>query len=354
MIAPRRLGPDGRQGACRRMEWPACQHTVVCKTHAVQSGNKEGKENESAIGPSWAKEGWLLMSEVAALLRGRRTCSGSRTDWQRSCDGRIGWWNVSRNCQAIRRMRDDDKWKQTIVRKEKENILKHAKGRGIWGRSQREKEQTRIDIGWRAKKTPFRWKLEGKEKEKLGWAPDVRSSYGVCMHVCVYVMRILYKCNSFDVRNEICMETSISSINNYLPLLPSPVAAGTASLDTWWWQCAITMMIFFFLKLQNNLELCWRVLEIHLDSPGNTRKRRTGEGNAYFLKPVAFNSQYREDDRIIAPFLVLKLLIKGDKITENYLTYLTYRIAGRPHDLPFHWTIIPGARKGSCHCQSRS
>lgn len=52
------------------------------------------------------------------------------------------------------------------------------------------------------------------------------------MHVCVYVMRILYKCNSFDVRNEICMETSISSINNYLPLLPSPVAAGTASLDT--------------------------------------------------------------------------------------------------------------------------
>ena len=64
-----------------------------------------------------------------------------------------------------------------------------------------------------------------------------------------------------------------------------------------------------------------------------------------------------EDNRIIAPFLTLKLLIKGDKITENYLTYLTYltyRIDGRPHDLPFHWTIIPGAEKGSCHCQSHS
>lgn len=34
----------------------------------------------------------------------------------------------------------------------------------------REKEQARIGIGGQ-KKTPFRWKLEGKEKEKLGWAP---------------------------------------------------------------------------------------------------------------------------------------------------------------------------------------
>lgn len=141
-------------------------------------------------------------------------------------------------------------------------------------------------------------------------------------------------------------------IDIYLSLLPSPVAAWATSLDTWWWQCSIRMMIFS--KLQDDLELCWQVLEIRPDSPGKPRKGERAKGMNAFWNRWHLLQYSSEGNRIIAPFLTLKPLIKGDKITNNYLKYLEYRIDGRPHDLPFHWTIIPGAEKGSCHCQSRS
>lgn len=105
-------------------------------------------------------------------------------------------------------------------------------------------------------------------------------------------------------------------------------------------------------SVQEGLELRWcsSLLQEKI------KKERTGERNECCLKPVAFTqtTPYSEDSRIIAAFLALRLLIKGNRITEDYLTYLTYGIDGRPHDLPFHWTIIPGAEKESCHCQSRS
>lgn len=58
--------------------------------------------------------------------------------------------------------------RKSTVGKVRENILEG--GKSVVG-VKREKEQARIGIGGGQKKTPFRWKLEGKEKEKLGWAP---------------------------------------------------------------------------------------------------------------------------------------------------------------------------------------
>lgn len=75
------------------MEWPACQHTVECKTHAVQSGNKEGKETRKSrrldrVGQK--KAGCLCRKLLHYYVGGEPAAVAKRIDSDHATEGEDG------------------------------------------------------------------------------------------------------------------------------------------------------------------------------------------------------------------------------------------------------------------------